>query len=383
MRVAVVNHHLRDVLGGSELQCDLVARGLTVRGHDVVYLAVGGEQAPAAAEAAYRTLPAPSDPIGLAAAVVACRPDVVYWRFNRRGLRETARSVRDARIPIVVALAHVDDVTPWPSWPWPARGATLRDRASDMRSRLRWRRQLAAFRDVTAIASQRRDLIGRIPLGQVPLQHYVPNIMDPVLEPFVWPRPYVAWVGNLKPRKRPELIPRIAAALAPHHIDLVVAGPAQDARYGWLTAPLPDHPNMHHVGTPSPAQVTGILAGARCLAVTAMPEGFSNVMIQAWWGGTPTVTLDYDPDGLVAAEGLGAVARGCGEEHIESFLEQVVRFATGASAEARATVGAADDVRASGERAEAFARARFAGDAVLDALEGLLEEALIWPPEHA
>jgi len=376
VRVAVVNHHLRDVLGGSELQCDLVARGLTARGHDVTYLAVGGASAPAGTvETPYRILPVSSDPTELATAVVTARPDVVYWRFNRRGLRETARALREAGVPLVVALAHVDDVTPWPSWPWPKQGATLRDRASDLRSRLRWRRQLAAYDDVSAIASQRLDLVGRIPHEQVALQRHVPNIMDPASEPFDWPRPYVAWVGNLKPRKRPELIPRIADALARHDVDLVVAGPAQDARYGWLTGVLPQHPNLHHVGTPSPAQVTGLLADARCLAVTAMPEGFSNVMIQAWWGGTPTVTLDYDPDGLVASEGLGAVAGGDDQEHVERFLEHIVRFTTGASPGSSSE----DAVRASGDRAAAFARARFAETAVLDALEELLRASCSVP----
>jgi glycosyltransferase involved in cell wall biosynthesis len=194
--------------------------------------------------------------------------------------------------------------------------------------------------------------------------------MDPDAEPFTWPRPYVAWVGNLKPRKRPELIPRIADALAPHGIDLVVAGPAQDVRYRWLTGSQTAHPNLHHVGTPTPQGITGLLAGARCLAVTAMPEGFSNVMIQAWWGGTPTVTLDYDPDGVVASEGLGAVAGGDGPADVQRFLDHVVRFAT-AGATADATADDAD-VAASGVRAAAFARANFSADGVLDALEDLL-----------
>ncbi len=374
MHVAVVNQHLEDVLGGSELQCDLVARGLVARGHAVTYLAVGGRSAPygtaegGVAAAAYPVLPVPSDPDRLAAAVVAMRPDVVYWRFNRRGLRETARALRVAGIPLVFAIAHVDDVTPWPSWPWPGRGSTARDRVSDLRSRLRWRRQRSGFADVAAIASQRADLVGRVPFDRVPLQRHVPNIMDPVSEPFTWPRPYVAWVGNLKPRKRPELIPHIAAALEPHGVDLVVAGPAQDRRYDRLTRPLPQHPNLHHVGVPSPAQVTGMLAGARCLAVTAMPEGFSNAMIQAWWGGTPTVTLDYDPEGLVASEGLGAVGGGHGQEETERFLAEVVRFSRGDATAVEA-----------GARGRRLARGRFAEGPVLDVLERLLEDVAAAP----
>lgn len=368
MRVAIVNQHPSDVVGGSELQCDLVARGLSERGHDPVYVAVGRDPAADAPDVPYPVVPVAHGPDPIARAVLETRPDVVYWRFNRRGLRKVAAALRPAGVPLVVALAHVDDVTPWPSSPWPARGSTLRDRASDLRSRLRHRLELAAYRDVTAVASQRADLVDRVPHVDAALQRHVPNIMDSSLAdgpPFVHPRPYVAWVANLKPRKRPDLLPALADALAPHGVDLVVAGPAQDARYAWLTRPLPEHPNLHHVGAPTTREVVALLAGARCLAVTAMPEGFSNAMIQAWWVGTPTVTLDYDPDGLVAGERLGAVADG----HIARLHAEVVRFAT-------------DEVAAqeAGTRAARLARERFGVDGVLDALERLLADAVVAPP---
>ncbi len=366
MRIAVVNQHLYDVVGGSELQCHLLAAGLVERGHDVVYAAVAASAEPLGTDAVaglpYVTVAVPRNPDALARAVLDLTPDVVYWRFNRHGLREVARALARAGIPLVFAIAHVNDVRPWPSWPAPARGASIRDHASHLRSRLRWRRQFAAFDDVAAIASQRTDLIAQVSLDTVALQRHVPNVMDPAAEPFAWPRPYVAWVGNMKPRKRPELIEHIAAALAPHGIDLVVAGPTHDARFSWLTEPSsthPTHPNLHHVGTLSPREVTGLLAGARCLAVTSMPEGFSNVMIQAWWGGTPTVSYDYDPDDTIGTEGLGAVAGG----DLATFLGQVVSFAQGDS-----------QSLAAGERAARLARERFAAGPVLDVLEGMFAE---------
>ena len=366
MRVTVVNHHPRDVIGGSELQCHLVAKGLAARGHDVTYVAIapatGVVSAAVAGEHGYDVRSSAAGSAAVTHAVLATRPDVVYWRFNRRGLREVARALGEAGIPLVVALAHVDDVTPWPSWRWPGSGSTVRDRASDVRSRARWRRQFAAYRDVTAIASQREDLIGRVSHAWVPLQRHVPNMMDATLAdgaPFAHPRPFVAWVGNLKPRKRPELIPTLADALAPHGVDLIVVGPAQDARYAWLTGPLEQHPNLHALGALPTHEVVSLLAAARCLAVTAMPEGFSNVMIQAWWGATPTVTLDYDPDGLVRSEGLGAVADG----DVARFLDEVIRFSNG-------------DGHPAGRRAAAFARERFAQGRVLDELEVLLTRAV-------
>ena len=362
MRIMVVNRHPHEALGGSEVQCDLIARGLAARGHDVTFVAirplgVAGDAAGLPDGLPYAVVGSTAEPDRLLDVLRAGGPDVVYWRFNRRGLREVARGLRGAGVPLVVALAHVDDVTPWPTWPWPAAGATLRDRAADVRARVRWRRQLAAFADVTAIASQREDLLDRAPVA---LRAHVPNLMDPTSVPFTWPRPFVAWVGNLKPRKRPELIPAIADALAPHGVDLLVAGPAVDER---IAAHLADErrANLHLLGAIAPAAVTGLLAEARCLAVTARPEGFSNVMIQAWWGGTPTVTLDYDPDGLVASEGLGAVADG----DVAGFLADVVRYATSPDAATEA-----------GGRARRLAQERFAAAPALDRLEVLLHAAV-------
>lgn len=358
MRIVVVNHHPQHALGGSEVQCDLIARGLTARGHDVTYLSVApNDGATDPVGLPYPTEVVTQRPDAILAALRTLAPDVVYWRFNRRGLREVARGLRAAGVPLVVALAHVDDVTPWPSWPWPSRAASVRDRLADLRARLRWRRQLAAFDDVTAVASQREDLLGRAPVA---LQAHVPNLMDPRVEAFAWPRPFVAWVGNLKSRKRPELIPAIADALAPHGADLLVVGPAVDARAAALLDAA-GRPNLHRLGPFTPTQVSGVLAAARCLAVTARPEGFSNVMIQAWWGGTPTVTLDYDPDGLVAGRGLGA----CADGDLGTFLAEVVRFAQGGP-----------DVDAAGARARRLARERFEAEGSLDRLEELLGAAV-------
>jgi glycosyltransferase involved in cell wall biosynthesis len=369
VHVAVVNQHPDEVVGGSELQCGLVARGLAARGHRVTYLAVG-RSGGSASQGAERTtgpvevVPIARDARSILAAVVELRPDVVYWRFNRRGLRVVARGLRSRAIPIVVALAHVNDVTAWPNWPWPGRGSTLRDRGADLRARIAWRREHSAYRDVTAIASQRSDLLGAVPLSTVALQQHVPNMMDPALvvaPAFIHPRPYVAWVANLKPRKRPHLLPGIAAALAPHGVDLLVAGPLSDPRSARFAGPLPEHPNLHHVGTLATEDVVAMLSSARCLAVTAVPEGFSNVMLQAWWVGTPTVSFDYDPDGIVDAERLGAVADG----DVERLHKEIVRFATDAAL--------AHDA---GERARRFAHAAFDQERVLDRLEGLLAEVV-------
>lgn len=85
MRVAIVNRHLRDGAGGSELQCDLIARGLVARGHDVLHV-VASEGDAALDGLPYACVRVGTDVDAAVAECAAWRPDVVYWRMNRLGL---------------------------------------------------------------------------------------------------------------------------------------------------------------------------------------------------------------------------------------------------------------------------------------------------------
>ncbi len=361
LRIAIVNRHLHDGVGGSELQCDLYARDLSARGHHVTYVALQSKltTTPGGAGEAlpYAVIPlddhAPT-PERIVAAVRTCGADVVYWRFGRANLAEVAAALEgpEGGVPVVLAVAHVNDITRWPARPL-ATGS-VRDRGADLRWRLQHRRSWRAFRRVAAIAAQREDFLGRVPVAR---QEHIPNVVDPSTGPFVWPRPYVAWVANLKPRKRPEQLVPLARALAEHGLDLLVAGAVQDARYASLSGTDPAPPNLHVLGALPPAEAAGLIAGSRCLAVTVRPEGLSNAMIQAWWHGVPTVSLEYDPDGAIAAHGLGAA---CGDDPV-AFRAAVIAHADGGE------LG-----RAAGARATAYAQARFARERNVDLLEDLL-----------
>ena len=374
LHVAVVNRHPQDTIGGSELQCDLFARGLVGRGHRVTYVALHStamaEIPPAAPYATVRLLSdASRDPAAIADAVLESGADVVYWRYGRQQLDGVAErlAVAPRPVPLVLAVAHVDDVSRWRSTPLVSGGP--RDLAADVRNRIDHRRSWRAFRHVAAIAAQREDFLDRVPVG---IQRHVPNIVDPTIEPFEWPRPYVAWVATIKARKRPEQLAPLAHALAEHGIDLIVAGRLVDPRYRSLSEYDPSVPNLHPLGSLPPVAAAGLIAGARCLAVTFRPEGLSNAMIQAWWHGVPTISLDYDPDGAIERYGLGAA---CGGDETR-FRDQVV-------------IRARDAILASseGERARAYAHARFASDRNVALLEELLldvvDRARLRPPDGA
>jgi len=363
MRIAIVNRHLRDGAGGSELQCDLIARGLVARGHDVVHLVTS--QGPAdLADLPYRCVRTGASTGALMEALVAFGADVVYWRLNRLGLPAFVAGCRRIAVPVVFAASSNDDVMGWPQEGWPSlREVGLRDHAAQLRWRLTHRLGYRALRDVAVLTVQREDFLGRaLTRHQVVVRNSGAVDLaagDGGGAPFAWPRPYVAWVANLKRRKRPDLLPALAERLAPLGVDVLFAGALQDDRYAPLLRPGVAA-NLHHLGVLDHAAVSGLLAGARCVAVTSEEEGFSNVLIHAWSLGVPTVTLEHDPDGLIARQGLGAMADG----DIDRLLAEVERYATDPQLSARA-----------GAHAAVLARGLFDREANLEALESALRTA--------
>src|SRR5690606_5173062 len=93
MRILIVNRHIDHIAGGSETQCHEIAAALAARGHAVTYAVClpGGAQ---------RDLPYTALPLrgafhpAFRRALDEVRPDVVYWRFNKRHLLGSVLAAR-------------------------------------------------------------------------------------------------------------------------------------------------------------------------------------------------------------------------------------------------------------------------------------------------
>ncbi len=354
MRFVIINRHLRQTIGGSEIQCDLIAQGLHERGHDVIYIVPGKAFATLAIPYSIRHVKNNADAI--AEGVTAVRPDVVYWRYNKHHLRGVASSLAAAGIPMVFAVAHINDLLPWAVKPVHTTG--LRGWVRQLRQRLQVRWEHSGFHYVQTLTTLNREFLSLSPVADA---HYIPNAMRAEAESFHWPRPYVAWVANIKPAKRPELFVEATRVLAEHGIDGLMIGHIQSRGYDWLTDPQRIPPNFHYLGSRTPSEVNGVLANSRLHVHTCQPEGFGNVFIQAWMQGRPSVSLEFDPCGYIAEQRLGAVAGGC----INTFIRQVVDWATHPER--------ADEV---GKRAQVFARETFSVDTMVDRVERILESVV-------
>src|SRR5262249_24771908 len=118
-------------------------------------------------------------------------------------------------------------------------------------------------------------------------------------------------------------------------------------------------PNLEVHGFLGHEKVYELFRGASLMVHTSPAEGFSNVLLEAWAHGLPTVS-SVDPDGIVRRFGLGAVAT--------SFPSLV--------AEVRRLVGDPEARRTAGARAREYAISHHSPDRVLDRLASALDRVV-------
>jgi glycosyltransferase involved in cell wall biosynthesis len=117
----------------------------------------------------------------------------------------------------------------------------------------------------------------------------------------------VLWVNNLRDFKQPERMLELARRLPSVHFTMI-GGPCTDheALFERVRAGAESLPNLDFLGFVSYHQVNPYYARAKLFVNTSESEGFPNSFLQAWVRETPVVSF-FDPDGLIARAGLGAV----------------------------------------------------------------------------
>ena len=326
MRILIVNRHIDQTAGGSETQCHEIACALTARGHDVVYaVCCPGETH---REHPYAVLPL-RGPFRAAFrdALLTARPDVVYWRYNKRHLLGSVLDARRAGTAFVFAVSHINDVRPIAVKPF--YGADL----GRVRRLLRMlgRARIAAASTLNHLALGLVDGVvyqhaGQIPAGANGTHVVIPNSARPAMaaghrgsgaprpgthggppEPSA---PFVLWASSIKQSKNPEAFIRLAADLAHTGIEFVMAGHIQDRAYRALLESDGLPRNFRYLGHQPRDALDSLMDRCLLLAHTCAPEGFPNVFIQAWACGKPVASLHFDPGGLLAAHNIGLCAGG-------------------------------------------------------------------------
>jgi glycosyltransferase involved in cell wall biosynthesis len=117
------------------------------------------------------------------------------------------------------------------------------------------------------------------------------------------------WVGSLSPVKRLELLLDVAESHPDLQFDVVGDGDSTSEYVQRILSRARSLPNVELHGKVPHAQIHHLYQRSVALVCTSRIEGFPNVFLEAWSAGLPVVST-FDPDNVIVAEELGAVAQG-------------------------------------------------------------------------
>jgi glycosyltransferase involved in cell wall biosynthesis len=149
-----------------------------------------------------------------------------------------------------------------------------------------------------------------LPLG-VDAAHFATPVPRPLLECLREGRPYLLFVGNLKPKKDVgTLLDAYTSCTAAEHVDLVLAGRAawKCARVVARLRPWQGRGRVHWLGRVSGEELPGLLQHALALIMPSREEGFGLPVLEAMAAGTPVIHSDH-PALLETAGGAGVPFR--------------------------------------------------------------------------
>jgi len=131
----------------------------------------------------------------------------------------------------------------------------------------------------------------------------------------------VLWIARICKQKRPDRLLEIADACPDLQFDFV--GPADNSEYARSVcdrAKTIENITVH--GSASHRHVHNFYKKAKVLCCTSDYEGFPNTFLEAWSFGIPIVST-FDPDGIIASNGLGWVAHDV--EGVVACLRQITQ----------------------------------------------------------
>lgn len=132
----------------------------------------------------------------------------------------------------------------------------------------------------------------------------------------------VLWVSRFSKQKRLEWLLDIAELCPEIAFDVVGASGSDSDYASSLANRAATISNVKMHGYVSYSEMTTYYRNCHILCCTSAYEGFPNTFLEAWSLGIPVVTT-FDPDGIIAANGLGWVAHDVDE--IVTYLGKVAK----------------------------------------------------------
>ncbi len=326
MKIAIFTKQFPEqgFIGGAEIQAYLLAKYLTLRNHQISYLAFGdqknqvekkdGFMVKHIAEIKEKNL---SFVKALRQSLKKDRPDIFFIR-DFRYLFLSNLVCKNLKIPLVYNTTHINNCRSYPKKIEISLNpiATLASIKAGLMHYLNFK-TLKKVNLITINKYHAKLLREKYNIEATPIY----NSMEDNYEKnkSVEKENNVIWVANLKTRKRPELFVKLADQLKNNNYKFIMIGYIQNnsAEYKKLVQQAEkNNLNFKYLGGLATDQVDKIMAKAKIFVNTCLPEGFGNNFIQAWFNECPTITLDFDPDDIIKNNKIGF--------HSQSF-EQIVQ----------------------------------------------------------
>ncbi len=316
---------MQDVLGGSEVQCDIIARKLTELGHELIFIAVNSKKDNY--DFPYQVIPLTKFTISsLYSILKTLKGDIVYWRFNKNKLLISAFIIKITGSKLVFSISAISDTKVFIH-----KGESLyrnikkiilthkfpnllKDLFVEIISSFKnFFNFFSFFLYVDGIVSNNRNHLDKMQFKSICKcpKLYIPNSVLPVGTKFEWSKPFIVWVSNIKSKKNPEEFFKLSQVLTNEKVDFLMIGKIQDAEYEWLNdyKNQDRDSNFYYLGQCSIQDVFGIINKSLFLVHTCDREGFPNNFIQSWILGKPTISLYYDPEGVIEKNNIGLFSR--------------------------------------------------------------------------
>lgn len=353
--------HQGDAGGGAQLQQILIGRELATRGHDIHFIEYEGDtkQEQEIDGIQVHTVPVPQGSAPRRAHQVtatsrlvlkAIEPDVCYRRVLDFGVIPLSWLSRLLGSRFVYGVAHDDELSDNPHM-------FSEGIKSTRLFRVVIRRALSNASAVVTQNEHQRDLAkARLSTSVFKIPNCYPvEKVDPIdleHEP-----PVVFWAARFEPWKRPELVANLAEAF-PEATFVMAGRPGDEGLYADIEARAETLDNLVRTGHIPISQIDRYFAAADIFLNTSVQEGFPNTFLQAWAQGTPVVSFQADPDGIILKHDIGYVADGSQD----TLIELVGRL-----------IDDPDDRAVRGSAGREYFEENHTVDAVADAYEAVFE----------
>ena len=302
-----------DLIGGAEIQTLILAGGLIECGYDSTFLAVDTN---AESKSRINNLDVIKIPgrnkVGpvrhkqyLEKAILESHSDICYIRsFNE--LMWAIPFCKNNGFPVISICCSIRDVSPFPSRLNP-RKLIIDVLSMELFRRFLNFRSMRLSDEIVCNTNSLREGIKHWypdkPIRVIYNGHAVPPDEDVHKD---YSR-RVIWVNNVKRLKRPEIFIKLASYFP--DIEFAMIGRIGDSgRYSNYIRSLIQHgpSNLKYLGALPFDKVNTEISMSDILFYTSEDvEGFGNSLIQAWMRGVPTISLNYDPDGIIGRERIG------------------------------------------------------------------------------